>query len=68
MNYKQQQDKFDVVKWHDTLAAGYDTCGSYEFCSFCDKSLENPCARAAYKYKKATVVKVATVRRTRTTR
>lgn len=21
-------------------------CGSYDFCKYCDKSLENPCARA----------------------
>lgn len=66
MDYKKQQEKFDKVKWLDSVVAGYDKCGEYDFCGVCDKAQENPCARAAYKYKKAATVKVATVRRTRT--
>lgn len=66
MDYKKQQAKFDKAKWMDSVVAGYDKCGEYDFCVKCDKSLENPCARAAYKYKRAETVKVATVRRTRT--
>ncbi len=49
MDFKSQQDKFDDIKWYDSILAGYDRCGSYDFCNVCDKSEENPCARAAYR-------------------
>ncbi len=49
MDFKSQQDKFDDIKWYDSILAGYDRCGSYDFCGSCDKSEENPCARAAYR-------------------
>ena len=61
MNFKEQQEKFDKIKWHDGIVMGGDMCGTYDFCSVCDKSLQYPCARAAYKYKRGSV-RVATVR------
>ena len=68
MDYKKQQDKIDKMKWADSVAAESDLCGTYDFCVACDKTLENPCARAAYKYKRANTVKVATVCRTKKVR
>ncbi len=47
-----KQIELDVKKWLDSEKAGIDTCGSYEYCANCDKSLENPCARA---YEKAAI-------------
>ena len=50
MDFKQQQDIFDSVKWFDSIQAGEDRCGSYDFCGKCRKEEANPCARAAHRY------------------
>ncbi len=42
----KKQQEMDIKKWNDSQKAGYDTCGTYDFCSKCDKSLENPCDKA----------------------
>ncbi len=46
MDFKTQQDAFDGVKWYDSILAGCDRCGSYEFCHLCNKAEAYPCARA----------------------
>ena len=46
MNYRLEQDKFDKIKWYDSIAVGYDCCGDYDFCEKCNKSENYPCARA----------------------
>ena len=61
MDFKKQQERFDVIKWYDSIVAGYDRCGTYEFCGACNKDLENPCARAAYQYRSGGV-RIATIR------
>ncbi len=50
MDFKTQQQRFDNIKWYDSIVAGCDRCGTYEFCSLCDKSEPNPCASAAHRY------------------
>lgn len=40
------QAEFDLKKWIDSEKAGKDTCGDYDFCSFCDKTKPTPCAKA----------------------
>ena len=40
------QKKIDYEKWLESKKKHKDMCGSYDFCKYCDKSLENPCARA----------------------
>lgn len=40
------QVKLDKIKWNDSVANGRDMCGSYEYCSYCNKSIANPCATA----------------------
>ena len=52
-----KQSELDVKKWLDSERAGIDTCGSYEYCTKCDKSLENPCA-SAYAATHTTVTEV----------
>ena len=47
MNLKAWQNDFDVEKWFDSIVAGIDCCGNYEFCEKCDKNKKYPCARAA---------------------
>lgn len=42
----KKQQELDEKKWHDSQKAGYDTCGTYDYCQKCDKSMENPCENA----------------------
>ena len=42
---KKQQELY-IKKWTDSEKAGYDTCGTYNYCANCDKTLENPCEKA----------------------
>jgi hypothetical protein len=32
---------------------GIDACGSFDYCAYCDKALENPCDKAFKKLAKA---------------
>ncbi|MCX4362154.1 MAG: hypothetical protein OSJ74_02025 [Clostridia bacterium] len=43
----KKQQEMDIKKWNDSQRAGYDTCGTYDFCSNCDKTAENPCDKAS---------------------
>lgn len=43
------QEKLDVTKWTDSEAKGVDTCGEYDYCKYCNKAEENPCANAFMK-------------------
>ena len=60
MDLKAQQERLDSIKWQDSLIAGCDTCGSYAFCSVCNKEEEYPCANAEARYKKGRL-RMATV-------
>ena len=42
----KKQQELDIQKWNDSLQAGYDTCGTYDYCANCNKELENPCEMA----------------------
>ena len=52
MTLVQLQDKLSVEKWTASEEAGYDLCGSYTYCSKCNKEEEFPCARALNRAKK----------------
>ncbi len=52
MSFKSQQKTFDDVKWFDSILAGEDKCGTYEFCGDCNKDESYPCARAGHRYSK----------------
>ncbi len=62
MDFKSQQEQFDKIKWYDSIVAGCDRCGSYEFCAVCDKAEEYPCAHAAYRNKQSVQTPIATIR------
>ena len=64
MNKKEWQDKFDDVKWYDSIQVGCDKCGSYDFCRCCRKTEKYPCALAAYRFQNG-FIKIATARRYR---
>ncbi len=40
------QKKIDYDKWLESEKQKRDMCGSYDFCKYCKKELENPCANA----------------------
>ena len=61
MTLKEEQAQFDVVKWHDSIEAGKDLCGTYEFCGFCNKKEKNPCAHAARRFRSGNI-RVATTK------
>jgi hypothetical protein len=42
----------DDRKWLDGIKFGKDMCGEYDFCKFCDKTIDHPCARAYNKKNK----------------
>jgi len=57
MDYSKKQKQLDVKKWVDSEIKGYDTCGSYNYCSACNKDAAYPCAYAYDKY--TTIAKIA---------
>ena len=46
LNNAQLQEKLDIAKWNDSQEKGVDTCGQYDYCNFCDKTVDTPCAKA----------------------
>ena len=62
MSFKKQHEKFDNVKWFESIQMGGDRCGEYEFCGECRKDEPYPCARAAHRYGNG-YVRVAVIRR-----
>lgn len=61
MDFKTEQDKFDRIKWFDSVKEGRDTCGTYEFCHCCKKEPMYPCARAAHRYQNG-YIRIAVLR------
>lgn len=61
MDYRAEQEKFDKMKWYDSIVVGDDRCGSYDFCKNCDKTEEFPCAHAMQKANKKRI-RIATLR------
>ena len=61
MDFKAEQEKFDKIKWDDSMQEGHDKCGTYDFCSSCKKEPLYPCARAAQRYE-AGYIRIAILR------
>lgn len=52
---KSKQDELDAIKWCDS-ELGEDKCGTYDYCTVCDKAADYPCAHAFYVHRnKATI-------------
>lgn len=62
MDFKTQQQQFDNQKWYDSILAGEDKCGSYDFCEKCSKTDKYPCAMAAHRYNNK-YIRIAVIRR-----
>ena len=63
MKLKDRQKELDVKKWYDSLVAGEDKCGEYEFCVRCDKEERYPCAKAEYRFNSVGYHRLAVIRR-----
>ena len=64
MDFKTQQEQFDNQKWYDSILAGEDKCGSYDFCVKCCRTEKYPCARAAHRFNNK-YIRLAVIRRHR---
>ena len=53
MTLAEKQKMLDVEKWIKSEQEGRDVCGEFDYCKFCDKNVENPCAKALNKTEKA---------------
>ena len=52
---QEMQQQTDLQKYFASMELGFDLCGFYgNFCDFCDKSQEFPCAKAFVKMCKET--------------
>ena len=40
------QQKMDIQKWLDSETRHMDMCGHYDYCGYCNKYEETPCANA----------------------
>lgn len=46
MKIEKKQEELDKIKWNKSVALGFDACGSFDYCSKCNKLNNNPCASA----------------------
>ena len=46
MKIEKKQEELDTIKWYKSVALGFDACGSFDYCSKCNKANNNPCASA----------------------
>lgn len=52
MAISKKQKELDVAKWLKSEEMGRDMCGEFDFCSVCNKKVQNPCAKAFDLYTK----------------
>ena len=57
MALTKKQMELDKIKWEISESMGVDACGSFEFCTLCNKDLENPCDKAYKKFHAKTPAK-----------
>ena len=62
MDFKATQMEFDNQKWYDSIVAGEDQCGNYDFCIRCNKVGKYPCAKAMARYE-GKYIRLAIIRR-----
>lgn len=59
MALTEKQRELDELKWNKSNEIGQDACGTFDYCAYCNKSLENPCDLAYSKLGSVAEVKVA---------
>lgn len=57
MKLTKKQMELDLLKWKKSEELGEDACGTFDYCAYCDKALENPCDKAFKKMKAASTEK-----------
>ncbi len=46
MAITKKQAELDKIKFEKGIEIGADPCGTFDYCAFCNKELENPCDKA----------------------
>ena len=46
----EKQKKLDDIKWKIGQELGCDPCGTFVYCKYCNKKIQNPCENALSKY------------------
>ena len=64
MSLETKQEAFDNLKWEASMQTGEDLCGTYDFCTLCEREKSFPCARAQKRYS-GEGVRIAVVRKKR---
>ena len=64
MTLEEKQEIFDNVKWEAGVEKGEDLCGTYDFCTLCEREKSFPCARAQKRFN-GEGVRVAVIRKKR---
>ncbi len=59
MRISKKQKELDIIKWNKSVETGVDACGTFDYCSYCDKQKNNPCATAFNNQVKANSDKIA---------
>lgn len=50
MTIEDKQKELDVAKWNKSQSLRMDACGTFNYCTNCNKGLKNPCAVAYGKF------------------
>ena len=46
MKLEDKQRSLDDFKWKLSNDVGHDTCGEFDYCKYCNKGQDYPCAKA----------------------
>lgn len=50
MTIEEKQRELDKAKWDKSVSLRFDACGSFNYCTNCNKNVKNPCANAYSKF------------------
>ncbi len=60
MTIIDRQSALDTQKWLKSEELGRDACGEFDYCKYCDKAIDNPCAVALGKMESEINSKITT--------
>lgn len=66
MTIIDRQSALDTQKWLKSEELGRDACGEFDYCKYCDKAIEYPCAVALGKMESQINSKITTKKELKT--
>lgn len=64
MAISKKQQELDAIKWTKSQEMGADACGTFDYCTKCDKTKENPCDKAYTAFNKKPSPKKVSAKKT----